>query len=75
MAMIRIRFRIKQPNPDQYQVGKQDPDPYQSEKHDRDPCQKGLDPQQWLIGINLKIIPVIHGAVENRPEAGGKLGV
>ncbi len=39
--MVRIRTRIKQPDP--YQIEKQDP--YQSEKQDPDPYQKGLDPQ------------------------------
>ncbi len=43
--MVRIRIRIKRPDP--YQIEKQDPDPYQSEKQDPYPYQKGLDPQRW----------------------------
>ncbi len=47
---VRTRIRIKQPDPDPYQIGKQDPDPYQSEKQDPDPdpYQKGLHPQHCL---------------------------
>ncbi len=47
LEMVRIRFRIKQSDPDPCQNEKQDPDlgPYQSEKQDPDPYQKGLDPQ------------------------------
>jgi hypothetical protein len=47
--MLRIRTRIKQLDPDQYQIETQDPDPYQNEKQDPDPYQKGMDPQNWLL--------------------------
>ncbi len=43
--MVRIHVRIKQSDPDPYQIDKQDLNPYQSEKQDLDPYQKGLDPQ------------------------------
>jgi hypothetical protein len=53
-----VRIRIKQSDPDLYQIEKQDPDLYQSEKQDPEPYQsekegpdlylKGLDPQHWL---------------------------
>ncbi len=43
-----FRIRIKQSDPDPYQIEKQDPDPvlYQTEK--QDPYQKGLDPHRCL---------------------------
>ncbi len=41
--MVTIRIRIKQFDPDPYQIEK--PDPYQSDKQDPDPEQKGLNPR------------------------------
>ncbi len=43
---VRIQIRIKQSDPDLYQIEKLYPDPYQSEK--QDPDQRGLDPQHCL---------------------------
>jgi hypothetical protein len=39
--MARIRIRIKQSDPNPYQIEKPHPDRYQSEKQDPDPYQKG----------------------------------
>jgi hypothetical protein len=58
---VRIRIRIKQSDPDPYQIEKQDTDkdPYQSEKQGPDPDQKGLDLQHWFR-LQLRL-QVIHG--------------
>ncbi len=77
LETVRIRIRIKQSDPDPYQIEKQDPDPYQSEKQDPDPYQsekqdpdpyqKGLDPQHWLWGypvrgkIHINVVTTVEG--------------
>jgi hypothetical protein len=51
--MVKIWIRIKQSDPDQYQIEKQDPDPYQSEKQAPDPHQKSLVLQHWFLPPNI----------------------
>jgi hypothetical protein len=46
----RIRIRIRQSYPDQYQIEKQDLDLYQIEKQNPDPYIKYLDPQHCRLG-------------------------
>ncbi len=58
---VRIQIRIKQSDPDPYQIEKQDTDidPYQNEKQGPDPYQKSLDLQHWFR-LQLRLL-VIHG--------------
>jgi hypothetical protein len=49
LETIRIRMRIKQSDPNPYNLEKHDPIRIKVKKQDPDPYQKGLDSKHWFF--------------------------